>query len=251
MSRRLVRFVLPFMLPWLLCTAGCDAGPQARAPVSIAPRPAVLAAQAPAPAPTSSSSAAAPAVEQAASTRGEVVLVELGRPFPPDLVDAIEQALRDELQVEVVRHERIPLPKDAYYAKRKRYRADILLDHLLTLATDAPPTTRVLGLTTVDISTTKGKHYDWGIFGLGLVPGQAAVISSHRLERGAKDREHLRFRVSNTAVHEVGHTFGLEHCPEALCPMQDAQGGIANTDSSTGHLGPGCRAKLDAGFPRR
>lgn len=246
MRRRLARLALSLLPVVLACDATTARPASADAPTVIAPRPAVLAAAAdPLPPP---SPAAAPV---ARGTRGEVVLVELGPPLPPDLVDAIEQALRDELQVEVVRHERIRLPKAAYYAKRKRYRADALLDHLLTLVPDAPPTTRVLGLTTVDISTTKGEHYDWGIFGLGLVPGQAAVISSHRLKRGAKDRQQLRFRVANTAVHEVGHTFGLPHCPEARCPMQDAEGGIENTDSSTGHLGPGCRAKLEAGFPRR
>jgi archaemetzincin len=83
------------------------------------------------------------------------------------------------------------------------------------------------------------------------MPGQAAVISSHRLRRGAKDGEHLRFRVTTTAVHEVGHTFGLDHCPEERCLMQDAQGGIENTDSATGHLGPECRAKLEAEHPLR
>lgn len=243
MRRCLVRLALPLLLP----LAACDSQPQPVAPRVIAPRPQALAAHAPAPSVTPPSTTDD---REASSLRGEVVLVELGRPFPPELLDDIEQALRDELQVEVVRHERIELPKAAYYAKRKRYRADALLDHLLTLVPDAPRTTRVLGLTTVDISTTKGEHYDWGIFGLGLVPGQAAVISSHRLKRGAKDRAHLSARVSLTAVHEVGHTFGLDHCPEARCPMQDAEGSIENTDTSTGHLGPRCRAKLEAAFPR-
>ncbi len=231
-----------------LLAVACEAPePAAPAPRTIAPRANVLAA---ATEPTE------PPVRSATSTkgegtRGEVVLVVLGKSFPADLIDEIEQALRDELQVEVIRHERIPLPKAAYTAPRRRYRADKLLDHLLTLIPKAPATTRVLGLTTSDISTTKGKHKDWGIFGLGLMPGQAAVISSHRLQRGAKTREKLRFRVATTAVHEIGHTFGLDHCPEARCPMQDAEGSIRNTDTSTGHLGPTCRRALDLAFPQR
>lgn len=233
------------VLPWLLLASGCDdPEPAMVAPQVIAPRAEVLATTERPPAPPP---ARAPAPQ---GPRGEVVLVVLGRSFPDDLLDEIEQTLRDELQVEVTRHERIALPRAAYYAKRKRYRAEKLLDHLLTLIPDEPATTRVLGVTTVDISTTKGEHHDWGIFGLGLVPGQAAVISSHRLRRGARSREQLRFRVANTAVHEVGHTFGLEHCTEDRCPMLDAQGGIRNTDTSSGHLGPSCRAKLDRKFPR-
>ena len=83
------------------------------------------------------------------------------------------------------------------------------------------------------------------------MPGQAAVVSSYRLRRKAKDRAHVQFRVASTAVHEVGHTFGLPHCPEQRCVMQDAEGGIANTDTGTGTLGPQCRADIDEAFPVR
>jgi archaemetzincin len=58
----------------------------------------------------------------------------------------------------------------------------------------------------------------------------------------------VQFRVATTAVHEIGHTFGLPHCDEheAHCVMLDAEGGIENTDTSSGTLGPGCSTKLDA-----
>ena len=127
-----------------------------------------------------------------------------------------------------------------------------LLDHLETLIPGEPSSTRVLGLTQKDISTTKGEFEDWGIFGLGNMPGQAAVVSSHRLRRKAKGKAHLRKRVVNTAIHEVGHTLGLGHCSEHAqrCPMLDAEGGIANTDSSSGRLGPQCRAELEREVPR-
>jgi archaemetzincin len=190
----------------------------------------------------------------AASTgiRGEVVLVPLGRKdFPADLLDAVTQGLKDELQVDVRRLARQPMPKAAFYAKRKRWRADVLLTHLPTLVPDMKDTTRVLGLTTHDISTSKPPFEDWGIFGLGNMPGPAAVISSFRLRRKAKDAAQVEFRVVNTAIHEIGHTFGLDHCTEAHCPMLDAEGGITNTDTSSGKLGEGCRAVLDREFPMR
>jgi len=212
----------------------------APAPASSAEARVVKAAE-PDPDPTPAAEAEAP------SHRAVVILVPL-RSFPDDLLDEVQTTLERELQVEVRRHEPVPLPKSAYYKPRRRYRADKLIDHLLTFAEGEPETTRVLGLTEVDISTTKGEFKDWGVFGLGYAPGQSAVVSSHRLRRKAK-REKVLFRVANTALHETGHMFGLQHCEEARCPMLDAEGSIDNTDSSSGHLGPECQAELDSKAP--
>ncbi|MFY0541072.1 matrixin family metalloprotease [Nannocystis pusilla] len=169
--------------------------------------------------------------------------------FPAELVDGIEAALRSTYQVEVQRRSPIALPKSAWYAPRKRYRADALLEHLGEQVAAAPRGTRILGLTSVDISTSKGKFADWGVFGLGELGGTAAVVSGHRLWRKTKDKRLVAWRVTNTAVHEVGHVLGLDHCEEPRCVMLDAEGKIDNTDASTGGPGPGCTALLDARAP--
>lgn len=181
--------------------------------------------------------AAAVAAEPA---RVPLRVVTLGR-FPAAELDAVVVALESALPVEVIRGGRLALPKAAWYPPRKRYRADRLLDFLRRAAR---PGERILGVTAVDISTTKGRHRDWGVFGLAHLGGPAGVISRFRLKRKARDAAQVRFRVATTAVHEVGHTLGLDHCAEARCVMQDAAGSIANTDSSTGRLGPGCTVAL-------
>lgn len=185
-------------------------------------------------------------------SRAVVMLVVLNDPrpgaagFPPALVDAIEAELRRVYQVEVRRLDPRALPRSAFTAPRRRYRADRLLDYLGEQIPEGAPTrTRVLGLTTADISTSKDGFKDWGIFGLGALGGTAAVVSSHRLRRKARDAAQVQWRVTNTAVHELGHVLGLDHCEEPRCVMLDAQGGITNTDDSTGEPGPMCRAKLD------
>jgi len=232
---------------------GCAAPAEpAQAPerAEAAPRPPTVTASAATPAETAPTPAPPePAAPALPTTRGEIVLVPLGE-FPDDLLDAIEARLESELTVTVRRHDPVPLPQSAWYAPRKRYRADALLEFLATLIQDgAPASTRMLGLTQVDISTTKEPHEDWGIFGLGQMPGQTAVVSMFRLKRKVRNREHLRFRVSIVALHEAGHTFGLDHCAEPRCPMQDAEGSIANTDSSAEVLGAECRGELDASHP--
>lgn len=199
--------------------------------------------------------AAVPAQPQ---IRAVVLLVVLddarpGRPaFSPALVDEVEAALRRVYQVEVRRIESRPLPRSAFYAPRKRYRADDLLEYLgAQIPAGMPAGTRVLGLTTADISTSKGNFKDWGVFGLGELGGTAAMVSSHRLTRKARDAAQVTWRVTNTAVHELGHVLGLDHCTEANCVMLDAEGGIANTDASSGGPGPQCRAELDRAAPLR
>lgn len=188
--------------------------------------------------------------------RAVVLLVVLTDPrpgastFPPALVETIEAELQRVYQVEVRRLDARTLPRSAFYAPRRRYRADALLEFLgEQIPAGAPARTRVLGLTTADISTRKDGFKDWGIFGLGELDGAAAVVSSHRLRRKAKDAAQVTWRVTNTAVHELGHVLGLDHCEEQDCVMLDAQGGISNTDASTGEPGPMCRVKLDRASP--
>ncbi|MCB9601870.1 MAG: matrixin family metalloprotease [Sandaracinus sp.] len=180
-----------------------------------------------------------------------VVLTHPTHEFPASLERAIAEGLRDELQVEVQTLPRRPLPDEAFYARRRRYRADVLLDHLRPLQAGEPETTKVLGFTAADISTTARGRFDWGVFGLGDLGGRAAVLSTFRLRRNARDDAHFTFRVVTTAVHEVGHTLGLEHCTEPRCVMNDAHGSIATVDGSDGHLGPVCRARVDRSAPLR
>ena len=174
----------------------------------------------------------------------EVRIVVLGS-VPAPLVTAVKVGLEAALPVRVTGVERRRLPRAAWYAPRKRHRAEKLLKHLAGWLGAAPEGTRVLGLTGVDVSTTKGPHRDWGVFGLADLGGPAAVVSTYRLRRTARDAAQIRSRVVSTAVHEVGHTLGLPHCAEPRCVMQDARGSITNTDEGTGTLGAGCSVQLD------
>ena len=108
----------------------------------------------------------------------------------------------------------------------------------------------IVGLTRQDISTTKGRHKDWGIFGLGELWGSACVVSSHRLIRklGKKDLRRGLRRVVKVAIHEVGHVLGLPHCESPRCVMNDAKGTIKTVDLETGHLCEKCQAVLKSRF---
>jgi len=131
------------------------------------------------------------------------------------------------------------LPKAAYYPPRKRYRAERLLTYLnARMPKDG---WRILGLTDVDISTTKDQFPDWGVMGLGELPGTATVISSFRCRKKARNRAHAIERLAKVAVHEIGHTLGLPHCPTKGCLMEDAMGKVTTTDGERDFC-PACRA---------
>jgi archaemetzincin len=134
------------------------------------------------------------------------------------------------------------LPESAYYEPRRRYRADILLEHLNSIT--GKRFTRVLGLTDKDISATKGEHYDWGIFGYGTMGGGPCIVSTHRLRRGNVSRTLFMNRLIKVVNHELGHAFGLDHCPVVGCLMQDGKGTIRTVDSESGGFCPQCREGL-------
>jgi archaemetzincin len=110
----------------------------------------------------------------------------------------------------------IALPATAFYKPRNRYRADSLIRFLR----DLTPAGQVsIGLTDKDISTSKADVADWGVMGLGFCPGQACVASSFRLAKNNKKEQ-----LYKVAIHELGHTEGLPHCPVKTCLMRNAEG---------------------------
>lgn len=128
---------------------------------------------------------------------------------------------------------REPMPDMAYYQPRNRYRADSLIKWMRSRAKQNEV---YLGITMQDISTTKGDNPDYGIMGLGYQPGQACVASNFRV-RNKKD-------FYKVAIHELGHTAGLPHCPDKSCFMRDAEG----TDPTGEEKGfcSNCKAYLKA-----
>ncbi len=140
--------------------------------------------------------------------------------------------------------QQVGMPAEAFYKPRKRHRADKLLRFLEETVSVRDDCDIAIGFTRQDISTSKGKHRDWGIFGLGSVGGTTCVVSTHRLTRKTRSRRKMAIRTVKVVNHELGHVLGLGHCPKEGCLMADAKGTIKTVDGEPGQLCELCHANI-------
>ena len=150
--------------------------------------------------------------------KSEEEITILIQPFedvkPKQLAEISENIRKIYPKIKIL--EPIDFPKNAFYQPRNRYRADSIIKYLRT---KTPENSVTLALTNKDISVTKGKVADFGVMGLGYRPGKACVASSFRLNTKNKNEQFYK-----VAIHELGHTQGLKHCPDKTCFMRDAEG---------------------------
>ena len=129
----------------------------------------------------------------------------------------------------------IKLPEKYYYAPRDRYSGRGLLKDLSQYKRG----TVVLGLTNEVIYEPNEKSPTFGIYGIGSVGGHVAVISSTLPSKKKHSDEHL----VKLMMHELGHSFGLNHCKDEHCFMVDAEHG--NKFSKTLSFCPQCKTFLN------
>lgn len=142
----------------------------------------------------------------------------------------------------------LPEPLDAGFAfdpVRNQYHATAILGRL---ADRAGPDIHLLGVTGLDLYVPVLTF----VFGEAQLPGRSALVSLHRLREEfyglPPENDRLHERLAKEAVHELGHTFGLRHCPDWRCVMASAHG-VERLDLKGAEFCPACRAALEASSP--
>jgi archaemetzincin len=224
----------------LFALAACEPGRKVAAP-SAAAAPDATSNAAVQPAGPIVSADAAPAV---AEKRLVVRLLPLGD-VPDAIIETASRGLMAHGPIRTVVEKRLPLPPSTESSQKGRYRSERLLDWMAKL--DLRPGGKVLGVTNVDIVAHKGTAPNWGVLGLGSIDGRMCVISTFRMKKkkggGTVADDVVSERLWKTAIHEVGHTIGIEHCPHAGCLMQDARGTVFTTDEEHDFCPP-CAARF-------
>lgn len=133
------------------------------------------------------------------------------------VLEKIKPYLEKTFMREVVIGEKISLFQKAYNLSRRQFHSSKLLDDLVSRKSGEYE--RILGIADVDLYVPQLNF----VFGEADPDEGVAIISLTRLRQEfygkSKDEALFIDRAIKEAVHELGHTYGLDHCRDVKCVM--------------------------------
>lgn len=168
-----------------------------------------------------------------------ILLIPLG-PVPDDLLSGLAEPLTVTFGLPCRVASAISIPPTAYDPGGRQYVGHAILTALAAL--EIPPEVeRVLGIVDEDC-------YAPGLnFIFGQAAGPYAFIALPRLRQSfyglPEDEALFRERVLKEAVHELGHTYGLGHCPDRRCVMHFSNS-LRDTDVKGASFCRRCQARV-------
>lgn len=172
---------------------------------------------------------------------GRKILLRTLAEIDSQILETIRPALEKAFACPVEIKAQIEDISFAYDPTRKQYMAPALLGVLLEDKMEAGSNS--LDVVDVDLYSP----------GLNLVFGQAdtevgvAIVSLYRLRQERyglpPDEQLFKDRAVKEAVHELGHTYSLSHCPNPHCVMHFSNS-LADTDIKGATFYSKCQKKL-------
>jgi archaemetzincin len=176
------------------------------------------------------------------STIQNITLISFGN-FEKNLLEQVVAAVQSGFHREVVLKDGAMELINYYDPSRRQYNGDLLLKKIDALreTTDG----KVIGLFQVDLFIPILTY----IFGQAFLNGSTGIASIYRLynERyGLPPNETLLVeRFQKEVVHELGHAFGLIHCPTPTCVMRSSTY-VEDIDQKSVRFCNSCNVQLGA-----
>ncbi|NTU41907.1 MAG: archaemetzincin family Zn-dependent metalloprotease [Nitrospirales bacterium] len=172
----------------------------------------------------------------------DIIIVPIGD-IESSILTFLRKGLSEKFHSEVCLGSAFPKPDYARNAKRGQYPADPIV-LALTRHESYRESGRIIGVMDHDLYVPELS------FVFGVARGRIALISLTRLRQefyGLPEKKGLFMkRIMIEAVHELGHTFGLDHCNNPRCVMFFSSS-IADSDRKGFRFCPRCRTRA---FPR-
>lgn len=157
--------------------------------------------------------------------------------FSVSTAKRLENRLRDYFPNVVLKNQVLTLPSKHYNKERNRYRGTGLFEELGKHRNNDA----VIGLTNYVIFMANELSPTYGIMGVSPVGTYKCVVSS---KIPSCNKEQTEDNFVKLSLHELGHAFGLNHCPDQHCYMVDAEHKM-KFPQTTGFC-ESCKSKLNA-----
>ena len=172
--------------------------------------------------------------------RQKIILTPLAQ-IDNHILEILKQSLHQTFNCPVEIKAQISNLDHAYDPKRKQYLASLLLSTLRSFTME--PGDRCLGIVDVDLYSP-GLNF---IFGEADISSGAAIVSLYRLRQEhyglPQDEGLFQDRAIKEAIHELGHTYYLNHCGDIKCVMHFSNS-LADTDIKGAGFCKKCQQRL-------
>ncbi|NQV13017.1 MAG: archaemetzincin family Zn-dependent metalloprotease [Parcubacteria group bacterium] len=155
-----------------------------------------------------------------------------------DSLRRLGSGIKDILPLSIRVLDKTDLPAHTYNKARQQYNSSQIIREMSLY--DFGSVNKVLGVSVADLYSTDLSF----VFGEAEAPGRTALISLKRLDpqfyKQETDNKVLEVRTLKEAMHELGHTYSLSHCPDKGCVMYYAQS-IEDVDNKGDIFCPRCQ----------
>lgn len=173
---------------------------------------------------------------------GKIYLVPVGN-IESWVLEALEKGIEETFSSKVEIYKKMKLPHEAFNSQRNQYFCPHIMNGLRAFI-DPGKKDKVLGIAVEDLYV-HGLNF---VFGQAELGGHFALISLVRLHQSfyglPENKAQFLERMIKEAVHELGHTFGLEHCPDPECVMHFSNS-LMDTDRKGASFCPRCKKLLE------